>query len=139
MQLSVSPRHAGLDTAPVFAAVVAAEKTPRRGNVITLFAAGKVFDVVHVDIVDADAAVVPGFAAIAAEQHAAMFEQDVKQILIVGMNKNMAHMRRLDALQPRRHIPFLFTSSPKSSMPSRGSNFLPPSSLRNSRIGPMPM
>jgi hypothetical protein len=62
----------------------------------------------HVDVVDPGAAIFPGLATVAAQQNPAMLEQDKKQILIVRVNEDMAHVGLFDTAQSRRHIPFLF-------------------------------
>src|SRR6266850_1152840 len=43
-----------------------------------------------------------------------MFKQNINEIVIVGMNKNMAHMGKFNTAQARRHIPFLFCFVRKS-------------------------
>src|SRR5207244_9853856 len=75
---------------------------------IALLAAGLVFDVMHIDVVDAFAAILPCLASVAAQQYSAMFEEHEEKILVVGMNEDMAHVGLLETSQSRRHIPFLF-------------------------------
>ena len=105
----------------MLAAVIAPKKATRRRNIIALFAARIILDVVHIHVVDARAAILPGLASIPAHQYAAVFKQDKEQILIVGMNENMAHVGKLDAYQPSRHAPFLLRFLGESSMLSNGS------------------
>ncbi len=108
MNLSIRPGHAVLDAAPLLARIIAAIKPARGGNVITIFAARIILDVVHVDVIDARAAILPALATVAAEQVAAMFEQYPDEILIVGMDEDMAHMREFHPAQAWRHVPFAF-------------------------------
>jgi hypothetical protein len=74
MQFCIGPRHAVLHAVPLLSGIITAEKAPRRRNVITLFAARIVLDVMHVHVVDAHASIFPGFAAIAAQQYSAVLE-----------------------------------------------------------------
>src|SRR5262249_53210940 len=107
MQFGIGPRHAVLYPVPVFSSIIAAKKTARRRNIVPFFAARVVPDVMHVDIVDARAAIFPGLAAVAAQQYSAMFQQNKQQVLIIGMNKNMPHMGLFNTAQSGWHIPFL--------------------------------
>src|SRR5262245_19205391 len=107
MQFGIGPWHAVLHAVPLLSGIIAAEKTSRRRNIVTFFAAWVVPDVMHVDIVDARAAIFPGLAAIAAQQYSAMFQQNKQQVLIIRMNKNMPHMWLFNTAQSGRHIPFL--------------------------------
>src|SRR5262249_53321689 len=72
MQFGIGPRHAVLHPVPLLSGIIAAEKTSRRRNIVTFFAARVVPDVMHVDVVDARAAIFPGLAAVAAQQYSAM-------------------------------------------------------------------
>src|SRR5215470_470847 len=67
VQLGVRPRHPVLYAMPLFAAIIAAEKTTRRRNIVALFIPWIVFDVVHVHIGDSLAPVLPGLTAVAAK------------------------------------------------------------------------
>src|SRR5262245_51199804 len=107
MQFGIGPWHTVLDPVPLLSGIIAAKKTPRRRNIVTLFAPRVVADVMHVHVVDTRAAIFPGLAAIAAQQYSAMFEQDKQQVLIIRMNKNMPHVRLFNTAQPGRDIPFL--------------------------------
>src|SRR5215813_4318036 len=107
MQFGIGPRHAVLDPVPLLSCIIAAKKPSRRRNIVTFFAARVIPDVMHVDIVDARAAIFPGLAAVVAQQYSAMFEQNKQQVLIIGMNKNMPHVRLFNTAQSWRHIPFL--------------------------------
>src|SRR5262249_2206125 len=76
MQFGIGPRHAVLHPVPLLSCIIAAKKPSRRRNIVTFFAARVIPDVMHVDIIDARAAIFPGLAAVAAQQYSAMFEQD---------------------------------------------------------------
>src|SRR5215472_16178006 len=67
VQLGITPRHPVLNAIPLLAAIIATEKTPRRRNIVALFAPWIVFDVVHVHIGDSLAPVLPGLTAVAAK------------------------------------------------------------------------
>src|SRR5688572_18154695 len=75
VEFGVSPGHSLLDAPPVFAPIIGPEETARGGNVVAFLAAGIVVYVVHVDISDPFASVVPGLTPIRAEEDATMFEQ----------------------------------------------------------------
>src|SRR5262249_57280828 len=53
MQFGIGPRHAVLHAVPLLSGIIAAEKTSRRRNIVTFFAARVVPDVSHVDVVTA--------------------------------------------------------------------------------------
>src|SRR5688572_21844753 len=67
----------------------------------------------HIDIIDPGAPVFPRLTAISTQQVPAMFEQNPNQILLIGMDEDLAHMGKLDSAQARRHVPFLFYSVAK--------------------------
>src|SRR5262252_5139605 len=67
VQLGVRPRHPFLNAMPLLAAIIATEKTPRRRNVVALFAPRIVSDVMHVDVGDPLAPVLPGLTSVAAK------------------------------------------------------------------------
>src|ERR1043166_326825 len=75
VKLGIAPRHPVLDPPPLFATIIAAEKTARGRNIIALLTTGVILHVVHIDVVDTGASVFPRLAVVLAQQHTTVFEQ----------------------------------------------------------------
>ena len=84
---------------PALAGIAGFEKSASAGDKIQIFAPGRTADVMDVQIIDAAADVLPGLAAVEAANDPAMLQTDVKNVRIIGMDENVAHV--LPVRRPR--------------------------------------
>ena len=96
--MEVISAQAILGAYPAMLRLVACEKTASRGDEVAVLLARQIRNHMNVEVVDAFADVFPALAPVEAARDAAVFDAEINDARIIGMDENIAHvaeMRRL--------------------------------------------
>ena len=97
--VEVVARESRLGALPTLARIATFKKSSSGSDEIEIFAAGRTTDVMDIQIVNATADILPGLASVKAADDPAMFQADVENFRIIGVDEDMAYM--LSMRRPR--------------------------------------